>query len=81
MSEDEKIQEIARIREKQLHDEATALGNAKREGIAEGIAQGIIEGVNKGKTEERLEIETRERGLRYSEFSYSKETLLCEEIE
>ena len=27
------------------------------------------------------EMETRERGLRYSEFSYSKETLLCEEIE
>ena len=71
MSEDEKIQEIAHIREKQLHDEATALGNAKREGIAEGIAQGItqgiaqgiIEGVNKGKTEERLEIENRLRSL------------------
>ena len=40
MSEDEKIQEIARIREKQMHDEATAIGHAKREGRAEGITIG-----------------------------------------
>ena len=29
MSEDEKIQELARLREKALHDEASALGHAK----------------------------------------------------
>ena len=27
------------------------------------------------------EMETKDRGLMYKEFSYSKETLLCEEIE
>ncbi len=46
LSEDEKIQEIARLREKQMHDEATALGHAKREGIAEGKEKGRVEGIN-----------------------------------
>jgi hypothetical protein len=34
MSEDEKIREIARVREKALHDEATLLATARREGIS-----------------------------------------------
>ena len=33
-SEDTKIREIARLREKALHDEASALKNAKAEGEA-----------------------------------------------
>ena len=41
MSEDTKIREIARLREKALHDEASALKNAKEEGRAEGEANGI----------------------------------------
>ena len=36
MSEDEKIQELARLREKAMHDEASALSSAKKEGLAEG---------------------------------------------
>ena len=36
MSDDEKIQELARLREKALHDEASALSTARREGHAEG---------------------------------------------
>lgn len=36
MSEDAKIREIARIREKAMHDEASALGNARQEGIEIG---------------------------------------------
>ena len=36
MSEDTKIREIARLREKALHDEASALKNAKAEGEAIG---------------------------------------------
>ena len=36
MSEDTKIREIARLREKALHDEASALKQAKNEGIAMG---------------------------------------------
>ena len=41
MSADEKIRMEAFYREKRLHDEATALGSARREGRAEGIAEGI----------------------------------------
>ena len=41
MSEDTRIREIARLREKALHDEASALKNAKAEGEAIGIAKGI----------------------------------------
>lgn len=44
MSEDTKIREIARLREKALHDEASALKNAKAEGIEEGKAAGRAEG-------------------------------------
>ena len=36
LSADEKVREEARYREKRLHDEANALGGAKKEGIAEG---------------------------------------------
>ena len=40
MSEDEKIQELARLREKALHDEASALGHARREGEQIGMEKG-----------------------------------------
>lgn len=53
MSEDTKIREIARLREKALHDEASALKNAKAEGLEEGRAEGRAEGRVEGKTEER----------------------------
>ena len=64
MSADEKMQEIARIREKALHDEATALGHARREGIAEGEQIGmrkgraeLIEAMRRsGMTEEQIQI-------------------------
>ncbi len=61
MSEDEKIQEIARIREKQMHDEATAIGHAKREGRAEGRAEGITIGEEKAKS--RLIAVMRKNGM------------------
>ena len=55
LSADEKIRQEAFYREKRLHDEATALNGAKREGIkigrAEGIAEGMAKGVAKGRTE------------------------------
>ena len=41
MSDDEKLRELAEMREKALHVEATALGHAKREGIDIGIDIGI----------------------------------------
>ena len=39
LSGDEKVREEAYYREKQLHDEASALGQARREGRAEGRAE------------------------------------------
>ncbi len=40
LSEDTRIREAARIREKALHDEASALANAKNEGRVEGRVEG-----------------------------------------
>lgn len=79
MSDDEKIQEAARLREKALHDEATALGHARREGIAEGRAEGEQIGLQKGEqiglqkgraegiAEERAKLEANLRALGLSE--------------
>ena len=41
MSEDTRMREMARMREKALHDEATYLKEAREEGKAEGRAEGI----------------------------------------
>ena len=58
MSDDTRIREIARLREKAMHDEASALGNARREGIEEGRAEErakIAESLRKsGMTEEQI---------------------------
>ena len=58
MSEDTKIREIARLREKALHDEVSALKHAKEEGIAEGIAEERANAIKKmkalGFTEEQI---------------------------
>ena len=39
LNADDKIKQEVYYREKRLHDEASALGSARREGIAEGIAE------------------------------------------
>lgn len=49
MSEDTRIREIARLREKALHDEASALKNAKAEGEAIGIAKERASAISKMK--------------------------------
>ena len=49
LSEDSRMREMARMREKQLHDEASALKGARLEGIEIGRAEGRAE----GKAEER----------------------------
>ena len=56
MSEDTRVKEIARMREKALHDEASALKNAKEEGLLEGRAEGRVE----GRAEERARALARE---------------------
>lgn len=54
MSEDTKIREIARLREKALHDEASALKHAKAEGKAEGEASVIAKMKAYGMTDEQI---------------------------
>ena len=51
MSADEKIREEARRREKRLHDEATALNHARKEGIETGRAEGEAIGEARGRAE------------------------------
>jgi predicted transposase YdaD len=49
------------------HDEATALGSARREGIAEGRAAGIAEGRAEGRAEERIALAEKMRQNGYTE--------------
>lgn len=64
MSADDKIRQEVYYREKQQHDEATALGHARREGIAEGEEKGrsnqrnekIAEMRKLGFTEEQIKL-------------------------
>ena len=48
MSADDKLREIARIRERALHDEASYIADAKTEGWNEGIKKGRAEGIKEG---------------------------------
>ena len=43
LSADEKLRRQAEMREKRLHDEASNLNGARREGIAQGITEGKAE--------------------------------------
>ena len=55
MSDDEKIQELARIREKALHDEASALNTARREGREEERSEIIAKMRKSGMTDEQID--------------------------
>ena len=46
LSADEQLRRLAEIREKRLHDEASNLNGARREGIQIGIQQGEVKGRN-----------------------------------
>ena len=50
-SEETRIKEIARLREKSLHDEASALKKATEEGRAKGRAEGEAKGAAKKQAE------------------------------
>lgn len=54
MSEDTKNRELARLREKALHDEASALKQAKDEGKSEGVAMVIEKMKASGMTEAQI---------------------------
>ena len=55
LSADEQIRMEAYYREKRLHDEVSALGSARREGMAEGIPKGMAEGISIGEKKGRAE--------------------------
>ncbi len=55
LSADEKVRQEAFYRERRIHDEATALNGAMREGIEIGRAEGKAEGRAEGKTEGKKE--------------------------
>ena len=67
MSEDTRIREIARLREKALHDEASAIKNAKMEGEAIGIAKGEASGMAKGIAKERADAIAKMKSLGFTE--------------
>lgn len=54
MSEDTKTRELARLREKALHDEVSALKQAKDEGKSEGVAMVIEKMKASGMTEAQI---------------------------
>ena len=59
LSQDAILREMARVTEKRVLDERSALKHAKSEGLAEGLAkgrtEGLTEGLAKGRTEGRAE--------------------------
>ena len=59
LSADQQVRQEAYYSEKLLHDEASALGNARREGIAEGKAEGEVIGLAKGEEKKEAEIITK----------------------
>lgn len=67
MSEDTKIREIARLREKALHDEASALKHAREEGRKEGLEIARAEGIKEGMAEERANAISRMRANGFTE--------------
>ena len=78
MSEDEKIQELARLREKALHDEASALGHARREGEQIGIEKGERIGIEKGEKigiEKGMEKKEQEIAKRLKELGLSDDMI------
>ena len=79
LSEEEKIRLQTEYREKALHDEASAMSDARMKGFAEGFAKGFEEGFTKGfdegfaigfaegKAELRRAVESKMRNMGYSE--------------
>ena len=67
MSEDTRIREIACLREKALHDEASAIKNAKMEGEAIGVVKGRAEGEAIGIAKERADAIAKMKSLGFTE--------------
>lgn len=61
MSEDTRLREAARLREKIMHDETSALGFAERRGVEKGIKEGREEG--RGEERNRVIKNLRSKGF------------------
>jgi predicted transposase/invertase (TIGR01784 family) len=61
MSDDDRIREMARVREKAIWDETSALNSARREGEAKGRAEGEAKGRAEGEAKGRAEGEAKGR--------------------
>lgn len=71
-SADEKVRTEAFYREKRLHDEASALGSARSEGVEQGRAEGRAEGIAEGRAQERSSIIERMRNNGFTEEQIQK---------
>ena len=56
MSEDEKMQRLAFLREKAILDEQEIIETATNKGLREGMEKGIEKGIEKGREENKKEI-------------------------
>ena len=73
MSEDERMQILAELREKAIRDEKAikrfaireGLEEGKKQGIEQGMKQGMKDGINKGKKQEKKDIakKMKEKGV------------------
>ena len=57
LNADENMRRLAEIREKALHDEASAINSAEERGMAKGIVKGIEEGIELTKRVFRLSMQ------------------------
>ena len=67
LSDDEKMKYITEMREKALHDEATAINAAKERGEKRGMEKGLEKGIEKGRKAREAEIAEKMRKIGMTE--------------
>ena len=67
LSDDEKMKYITEMREKALHDEATAMNAAEKRGMEKARAEGLAEGREEGRKARKAEIAEKMRKIGMTE--------------
>ena len=67
LSDDEKMKYITEMREKALHDEATAMNAAEKRGMEKARAEGLAEGREEGRKSRKAEIAEKMRKIGMTE--------------
>ena len=67
LSDDEKMKYITEMREKALHDEATAMNAAEKGGEKRGMEKGLEKGIEKGRKAREAEIAEKMRKIGMTE--------------